>query len=79
MSGSIAGSPLLGGAGVDASIPLRGGQQQVNPLAQIGQTADIINSINRTKLFPGQLTLQGQEINKGALGLARLHNQAAAA
>lgn len=49
-----------------------------NPLQQIGEYANAANSINRLKMFPGELALQGQQVQGGQLSLTQHINQAAA-
>lgn len=75
MSGSI-----MGGFGVDDKIPLAAGQgvAQTNPLQSVGTLANTINAINQTKLFPGQLALQGQAVKGGAATLGQHLNQVGA-
>ena len=72
MSGSI--------GGVDSSIPLQAGRGvpgPVNPLEALGQFAGIQNALNKAKLSPGELELQGQAIRGGNLTLAQKTRQAA--
>lgn len=74
MSGSLVG-------GVDSSIPLQAGRGTVapeNPLQVAGQVANLGNSINTLRLFPGQQQLQQQAVQGGAVSLAQHINQAAA-
>jgi hypothetical protein len=72
MSGSI--------GGVDASIPLQAGKgvAPVNPLAQIGEFANVQNALNTAKMFPGQLALQKQQQQSNAMNLIEQNNQGAA-
>lgn len=80
MSGNI--------GGIDASIPLQAGRgvQQSNPLATIGEFANIQNALNQNKMFPGALalqggqqTLQGQAIQSGQSNLIQQQRQLGAA
>jgi hypothetical protein len=78
MSGTLGGP--MGGA-VDSSIALQAGRgvQQPNPLQQIGQFAATQNLLNQNRLFPGQMALQGQQVQGGQVSLNQHINQAAAA
>lgn len=66
--------------GVDASIPLQAGKgvPQINPLATVGQYVQTANGLNQLRAFPGELQLQQQAIQGGALGLSQKKLAAAA-
>jgi hypothetical protein len=66
MSGGLSASD------VNASIPLQAGvgvTPAANPLQSIGQFADLKNSLNQLKMFPGQQQLQQQAVTSGGLGI----------
>lgn len=62
----------MSGTLTDPSAILAAGQgvQQTNPLQQIGQFAEVQNALNTNKLFPGQMKLQGQQVQTGQVDLA---------
>lgn len=69
MSGSL--GPIMGGAGVDSSIPLAAGRgAQVNPLASVGDFARALGAINNTKL-------QQQQLQSGTMSLWQQQKQLA--
>lgn len=80
MSGTLGGGVSTPGTADTSFIfaPERS-QQAQNPLAMQNQLLDTVGKVNQLKMFPGQLQLQGQQINANALQLANAHNQAAAA
>lgn len=62
---------IMGGFGVDSSIPLRAGTgagAQANPLASVGDFARTLAAINATKL-------QGQQLQSGQMSLAQQTKQ----
>lgn len=71
MSGS------LGSLAVDASIPLKAGAGQANPLQSLGSILDVAGKSNQLKLFPGQQQLQQQNIQANQLALAQKLKQTA--
>lgn len=78
----------LSTGGIDSSIPLQAGRGVAppNPLATIGEFANLQNALNQNKMFPGALalqggqqTLQGQQIQAGQSGLIQQQRQLGAA
>jgi hypothetical protein len=63
---------------VDASIPLQAKTpQQPNPLQTIGEFANLQNTLNQNKLFPGQFQQQGIATQSQQLALQKARNAAA--
>jgi hypothetical protein len=72
-------SGALSSPGFDPAIALQAGRGVAppNPLQTVGQFANTMNAINQTKLFPGQMELQNQDITRNTVQNAQMINRAA--